>query len=229
MVIGGFQRFSLIDYPGKICAIIFTQGCNFRCPYCHNPELVNARRPQHLIPEEDVFSFLEKRKNKLDAVVITGGEPILQADLLEFLEKVKTMGYLIKLDTNGSDPRVIENIIDRRLADYLAMDVKAPLEKYQEITNSNIDYNEIKQSIRLIMHSGIDYEFRTTIVKSQLSKENILEIGKLIKGAKLYILQRFVPSKVVDPKFLNELTFSDGKLQALQDTLKDLVVQCVVR
>ena len=229
MVIGGFQRFSLIDYPGKICAIIFTQGCNFRCPYCHNPELVNARRPQHPIPEEDVFSFLKKRRNKLDAVVITGGEPILQVDLLEFLEKIKTMGYLIKLDTNGSDPRVIEKIIDRRLADYLAMDVKAPLEKYQEITNSNIDYDEIKQSIRLIMHSGIDYEFRTTIVKSQLSEENILEIGKLIRGAKLYVLQRFVPSKVIDPKFLNELTFSDGKLKALQDTLKDLVVQCIVR
>jgi pyruvate formate lyase activating enzyme len=229
MVIGGFQRFSLIDYPGKICATIFTQGCNFRCPYCHNPELVNARRSQHLIPEEDVFSFLEKRRNKLDAVVITGGEPILQADLLEFLEKIKTMGYLTKLDTNGSDPRVIEKIIDRRLADYLAMDVKAPLEKYQEITNSNIDCDEIKQSIRLIMHSGIDYEFRTTIVTSQLSEENILEIGKLIRGAKLYILQKFVPSKVVDPKFLNELTFSDGKLKALQNTLKDLVVQCVVR
>jgi len=229
MIIGGFQRFSLIDYPGKISAIVFTQGCNFRCPYCHNPELVNAQDSQHLISEDDVFSFLEKRKNKLDAVVVTGGEPILQTDLLEFLKKIKTMGYLIKLDTNGSYPRVIEKVIEQKLADYLAMDVKAPLEKYHEITNSNVDQNKISQSIELIMNSGLDYEFRTTIVKSQLRKADILEIGKLIRGAKLYILQRFVPSKILDSKFLNETTYSNGTFEALQDALTNIVRQCLVR
>lgn len=229
MIIGGFQRFSLIEYPEKISAVVFTQGCNFRCPYCHNPELVNDRDPQNLISEEEIFSFLEKRKNKLDAVVVTGGEPLLQPDLLEFFERTKMMGYLTKLDTNGSNSESIRKLIDAKVVDYIAMDVKAPLEKYQEITNFDIDQGKIRHSIESIMNSGVDYEFRTTIVKSQLTKTDILKIGELIKGAKLYILQRFVPSKVLDPSFLNKKTYPDNSLKTFQGSLKGLVRQCLVR
>lgn len=229
MIIGGFQRFSLIEYPEKISAIVFTQGCNFRCPYCHNPELINTQASQNLISEENIFSFLEKRKNKLDAVVVTGGEPTLQPDLLEFLKKIKMMGYLIKLDTNGSHPDIIEKAIEQKLVDYLAMDVKAPLEKYREITNFDIEQNKIRHSIESIMNSRVDYEFRTTVIESQLSKEDILEIGKLINGAKLYVLQRFVSSNILDPKLLNETTYSNGNFEILQDALKNFVDQCKVR
>ena len=127
MLIGGFQKFSLIDYPGKICAIVFTQGCNFRCPYCYNPELVNPQKFTPSLSEKDVFSFLKKRKGQLDAVEITGGEPTLQKDLLAFLEKIKAMGFLVKLDSNGSSPDIIQEVVQRGAVNYLAMDIKAPL------------------------------------------------------------------------------------------------------
>jgi len=229
MLIGGFQKVSLIDYPGKICAIIFTQGCNFRCPYCHNPELINLSDSQNLINEEEVLLFLKMRKGKLDAVVITGGEPTLQQDLIEFLRKIREMGYLIKLDTNGSYPELIEKIIKLKIVNYLTMDVKAPLEKYREITNSKVNPDIIKKSIESIMKSGSDYEFRTTLVKSQLNKEDIIEIGKLIKDSKLYVLQKFVPSKTLNPKFLNETTYSDEEFEYFKGILGNYVTKCLIR
>jgi len=229
MIIGGFQKFSLIDYPDKICAIVFTQGCNLRCPYCHNPELINLKSSQYIISKEEVFSFLEKRKGKLDALEVTGGEPTLQRDLLEFLKKIKDLDYLVKLDSNGSHPEVVEKAIKLKIADYLAMDVKAPLKKYREVTHSKVDISKIKNSIELIMNSGLDYELRTTIAKSQLCKEDIIEIGKLIKGAKLYVLQKFIPSKSLDPKFLNETTYSDEEFKYLKSALEGYVVNCLVR
>ena len=229
MRIGGFQKFSLIDYPGKICAIVFTQGCNFRCPYCHNPELVKPSLFGKTIPEEEIFSFLEKRKGKLDAVEITGGEPTLQKDLVDFIQRIKEIGYLVKLDTNGSNPEMLEIIINHGLVDYIAMDIKAPLEKYKEVIHSVINPEKIKRSIRTIMSSNIKYEFRTTVVKSQLSKEDIINIGKLIEGAELYILQKFIPSKTLDPNFLNEKTYSDGEFKELKKDLEKLVCKCLVR
>ena len=159
MKIGGLQRISLIDYPGKICAIVFTQGCNFRCPYCHNPELVDPRQYGPAVKEEDVLSFLEKRKGKLEAVAVTGGEPMIQKNLDRFLEKVKGMGYLIKVDTNGSKPEVLEKVIRRRLVDYLAMDIKGPLERYAQIASVKVDTSKISRSIELITSSEIDHEF----------------------------------------------------------------------
>ena len=229
MRIGGFQKFSLIDYPGKICAIVFTQGCNFRCPYCHNPELVKPSLFGKTIIEEEIFSFLEKRKGKLDAVEITGGEPTLQKDLVDFIRRIKEMGYLVKLDTNGSNPEMLEIIINHGLVDYIAMDIKAPLEKYKEVTHSVISPEKIKRSIRIIMNSNIKYEFRTTVVKSQLSEEDIISIGKLIEGAELYILQKFIPSKTLDPNFLNEKTYSDGELGSLKRKLEKFVCRCLTR
>jgi len=229
MRIGGFKRFSLIDYPGKSCAVVFTQGCNFKCPYCHNPELVNPDIDHSLVPEEEVLTFLERRKGQLDGVVVTGGEPTLQPDLLDFLGKVKDMGFLVKVDTNGSRPETIERIIDGKLADYIAMDAKGPLDRYGDITNSKVDTGKIRKSLELIKNSGHPHEFRTTVVKSQLSDDDIMAIGRYVNGASSFVLQEFVPSKTLDPNFMNELSHTPKKFSELKDVVKDYVGRCLVR
>ena len=229
MLIGGLQKFSLIDYPGKICAIVFTQGCNFKCPYCHNPELIDPKLFLPTIPEEKIFSFLKKRQGKLDAVEITGGEPTLQPDLIDFIKKIKRLGFLVKLDSNGSNPEILKKIIQLKIVDYLALDVKAPLERYQEITDSNIDPNKIRKTIKLIINSGLDYEFRTTVVKSLLNKKDIEKIGKLIQGAKLYILQKFIATKLLNPKLLKGTGYSDQEFEKLKDIAKHYVQKCIIR
>jgi pyruvate formate lyase activating enzyme len=226
MNIGGWQRVSLIDYPEKICSIVFTQGCNFRCPYCHNAELVEAHLFGECLSEEEIFAFLEKRRGKLDAVSITGGEPSIQPDLARFIQLIKEIGYPIKIDTNGSRPDVLKKLINQELLDYIAMDVKAPLKRYRKMTRSNIHPDKIKESIQVIMGSGVAYEFRTTIVKSLLTKSDLQKITTLIKGARLYVLQKFVSSKCLDEKLLGETTYSDEDLEELGEKLKDKV-QCV--
>ncbi|MDR1168816.1 MAG: anaerobic ribonucleoside-triphosphate reductase activating protein [Heliobacteriaceae bacterium] len=215
--IGGLQRSSLLDYPGKISAIIFTLGCNFRCGYCHNPELTTLSAPK--ISTQECFEFLKTRQGKLDGVVITGGEPCLQSGLIDFIREIKSFGFLVKLDTNGSFPDVIEELIEKKLIDYIAMDVKAPLYKYPLIVNSPVDTEKIKQSIRLILNSGIDYEFRTTAVKSQLSFKDFEQTGKLIKGAKKYYLQKFEPSKILDKALMSEKTYSNEEFEYIRQKL----------
>jgi len=229
MLIGGLQKFSLIDYPGKICAIVFTQGCNLRCPYCHNPELVKPELFDTPLSENKVFSFLENRKGKLDAVEITGGEPTLQPDLLEFVKKIKDMGFLVKLDSNGTNPHVLERIIKNKLVDYLAMDIKAPLEKYSRVVGVRVNIANIRYSINLIMKSGINYEFRTTVVKSLLPREDIIKIGKLIRGAENYFLQRFILSKTLDKNFSDKTTYSDKEFRDLKKILEKYVRKCEIR
>jgi len=230
MRIGGLQKVSLIDYPGKIAAIVFTQGCNFRCGYCHNPELVNPDFFIKPIPLKKVFAFLENRRGKLEGVVVTGGEPLLQEGLNDFLKKIKGLGYLIKLDTNGSFPKRLKDIIGKKLVDYLAMDIKAPLEKYAGVAKSAVETKKIKESINLIMNSGLDYEFRTTIVKSQLKKEDILKIGELLKPGSPYILQKFVPSKTLNPRFFKKNSYSDEELEEIKRKLKELYnLNCFIR
>ena len=229
MLIGGLQKFSLIDYPGKICAIVFTQGCNLRCPYCHNPELVKPELFDTPLSENKVFSFLENRKGKLDAVEITGGEPTLQPDLLEFVKKIKDMGFLVKLDSNGTNPHVLERIIKNKLVDYLAMDIKAPLEKYSRVVGVRVNIANIRYSINLIMKSGINYEFRTTVVKSLLPREDIIKIGKLIRGAENYFLQRFILSKTLDKNFSDKTTYSDKEFRDFKKILEKYVRKCEIR
>jgi len=229
MKIGGLQKVSLTDYPGKISAIVFTQGCNFRCPYCHNPELVDPELYQECLPEEEFFSYLEKRKGKIEAVTITGGEPTIQNDLIPFVMRVKAMGLLIKIDTNGSKPEVLEELIRRNLVDYLAMDIKAPLEKYAAITRTPVNGKAIRQSIMLIMNSGIDYEFRTTVVKSQIKEADLLAIGRLIKNASLYSLQRYVPTKPLDKNFLTETTLSQGEFGNVKKILEKNISKVIIR
>lgn len=216
MIIGGLQKTSLLDFPEKIAAIVFTMGCNFRCGYCHNPELINGEAKI-----EEVFEFLKTRQGKLDGVVITGGEPCLQKDLPEFIKQVKELGFAVKLDTNGSFPEMLEKVLPD--LDYVAMDIKAPLEKYSQIVNVDVDTSKILKSIEILKNGGVDYEFRTTVVKSQLSFEDFEKIGQLIQGAPRYYLQKFVASKILDKSLENEKTYSTEEFERIIDILKSYV------
>jgi len=229
MKIGGLQKVSLIDYPGLISAIIFLQGCNFKCSYCHNPELVDSKLFQPCIKEKEVLDFLNTRKGKLDAVTITGGEPTIHDDLAPFIKQIKKMGFAVKLDTNGSQPQVIKNLLAEKLLDFIAMDIKAPLEKYKEIVKTQVNPDSIKESIRLILKSKIPHEFRTTVVESQLEENDILQIGKLIPGANHYALQKFVPAKVLEKKFLKEKSYPDEIFQKIKKNLEHHIPSVTIR
>jgi pyruvate formate lyase activating enzyme len=229
MKIAGLQRVSLIDYPGKIGATVFTQGCNFRCPYCHNAELVSPERYGPLLAEEDIFAFLKLRRGKLEAVTVTGGEPTIHDDLGAFLSTVKEMGYVVKVDTNGSNPRVLEMLIEKKLVDYIAMDIKGPLKKYRHIASVTVDTSDIERSIELLMTCGIEHEFRTTVVKSQLSSRDLLAVAKLINTARLYVLQPFVPRNTLDDAFLSETTYLPHEFSAIREELGKLLPHVEVR
>jgi pyruvate formate lyase activating enzyme len=229
MKIGALQKVSLIDYPGEICAIVFTQGCNFRCPYCHNPELVNPEMYGECLLEEEIFSFLAKRKGKIDAVTITGGEPTIQNDLIDFVKRVRKTGYSIKIDTNGSQPEVIEKLISMKLLDYIAMDIKSPAAKFKNLTKSDISYHKITQTIELIMKSGIPYEFRTTVLKRLLDENDIVNIAHSIRTARLYILQQFVPSKVLDRGLMHYESYSREELESLRKKITKSVSNILIR
>jgi pyruvate formate lyase activating enzyme len=228
MKIGALQKISLIDYPGRISAIVFTQGCNFRCPYCHNPELVDPGQYGPILPEEEVFSFLERRRGKLEAVTVTGGEPTLQTDLERFLKRIKGMGYLAKVDTNGSNPTMLERLIRGRWVDYLAMDVKGPLHKYGQIAKAKVETAMIRRSIELIASSGIEHEFRTTVVRSQLDKEDLIATAKLLKRG-LYVLQSFVPAKSLDHEFLTEISYVPDEFSDIQKNLESNRLRVFIR
>ncbi len=189
MKIGGLQKTSLIDYPNCISAIIWTVGCNFRCPFCYNKNLVLGNTETY--KEEEILSFLNKRKGLLEAVVITGGEPLLQEDIVDFAIEIKKLGYLLKIDTNGCYPKKLKELIDKKLVDYVAMDIKAPKEKYDKLTGIKTGLEKIEKSIEIIKTSAPDYEFRTTFVPQLLKKEDIIEIAKWLKEAKNYYLQQF--------------------------------------
>lgn len=231
MIIGGFVKFSLNDYPGKTAAVIFTLGCNFRCRYCHNPELVLPEKYAPEIPLGEVYSFLESRVGKLDAVCITGGEPTEHLDLPEMIKKIKEMGFLVKLDTNGSRPEMLEKIIKEGNIDYIAMDIKAPFDpySYQKITGTPVDTEKLKKSINLIINSGLPHEFRTTVVKSLTSFDDLRKIAGSIKGADNYFIQRFVSSKLNDPSLINEVSYTEQELKPLASELSTFVKHCGVR
>lgn len=190
MKIAGLVKQSFVDYPGKIAACVFTQGCNMNCVFCHNRSLVSNNHKNPLLNEEDVISFLSGRRKFLDGVVITGGEPALQPDLGDFIKKIKSMGYLVKLDTNGTKPDVLKKLIEEDLLDYIAMDIKAPMKKYRDICHSDFNEETLLECISIIIKSEVDYEFRTTCCP-QLNESDISEIADLIKGAKKYVLQQY--------------------------------------
>lgn len=191
MNIQGFQKLTLLDFPQKTACTIFTGGCNLRCPFCHNASLVQ-KPMENNNQTEYVLDYLKKRVGILDGVCITGGEPLLQPDLKEFIIKVKELGFKVKLDTNGALPQRLQEVID--LVDYVAMDIKAGFSNYKNATGSDIDVSAFKDSIYIIRNSGVDHEFRTTIVKGIHTIKDFIEIGELLQGEKKYFLQGFVDS-----------------------------------
>lgn len=202
MVVAGLQKSSLIDYPGKLSAVAFISGCNFRCPYCHNPELARGRYPQK-IPLTDVLDFISQRRTLLDGVVITGGEPALWPHLYAFCRALKQLKIAVKLDTNGSRPDVIRQVIGEGLVDYIAMDIKTSLDKYGPPLCDRAQAPQIRESIGLIMEYAKDYEFRTTCVAPFVDDDIIKSIAKEIPGARRFVLQSFRPKTVLDQAFFN--------------------------
>lgn len=245
MLIGGLQKFSLLDYPEKISAIVFTQGCNFRCRFCYNPMLVwpvkvgklkyaqqNAGRQKvhPKINEDDLFVFLESRAGKLDAVVITGGEPCIQKDLPEFIEKIKKLGFSVKLDTNGSYPDIVSALIEKKLIDYIAMDLKAPAEKYEEVAGVKINFDDIEKSVKIIMRGGIPYEFRTTAVPGLFDKDCVEKMGKIIKGADSWYLQNFKSgSDLIDSGLKGKAPYSEKLMNEMAEAGAKFVKICRAR
>ncbi len=230
MLIAGFQKSTLLDYPGKLAAMVFTYGCNLRCEYCHNPELVTQPcTKERLFSEKEIYDHLKKRMGLLDALVITGGEPTIQKDLEAFIVKLKEINLLIKLDTNGTKPDVVERLIKKGLVDYWAMDVKYEEEMYRQVLQEQINYENIKQSISLIMGSGKDYEFRTTYVKGIHSPASAKKIGKLIKGAKVYYIQNFRPGKTIKPDMNRTNSFTQKELQKIKEAISPFVEHVEIR
>ena len=204
-MIGGFQKLTLSDYPGNTACIIFTKGCNFNCSYCQNSSLIKIN-DKDLITEDDIFKYLESRKKLLDGVVISGGEPTNQKNLKELIIKIKNMGFKVKLDTNGSNPNLLEELIKEKLLDYVAMDIKNIFSKYEEVINAKVKIDNIKKSIEILKNSEIDHEFRTTIIKNYHDIPKILKICKYLgKKEKIY-LQNFEDSEYVRNKKLKSFT-----------------------
>ena len=192
MNIQGLQKMTLLDYPGKIAATVFTGGCNFRCPYCHNASLVLHAEDAQDIPEEDFFAFLSKRIGLLDGVCISGGEPLLQEDIRRFISEIKSLGFLVKLDTNGSFPSKLKELVSSGLIDYVAMDIKNFPAGYARTAGTTVDVlSKIEKSVDFLLGNPVKYEFRTTVVKGFHTKEDFIAIGKWIQGAQRYFLQSF--------------------------------------
>ncbi len=232
MVLGGMQKTSLIDYPEKTSCVLFFSGCNFSCPYCHNPDLArNCGKIPSMSEEKTVYDFLEKRKGFLDGVVISGGEPTLQEDLFVLCEKVKKMGYPVKLDTNGSRPKVLQRLIKEGLVDYIAMDVKTDPLRYSPLIQKGCDPSRILSSIRLIMESSLPYEFKTTCIKPLVDARVVESISRLINGARLYALQQFRHTDVLQPEFFENdtHTYQDHELIDFQSIAQPYVRRCITR
>ena len=234
LTFGGFQKHSLIDFPGTISCVLFTQGCNFRCPYCHNPDLIAppGKRSGYGPDLAEILAFLDKRQGLLDGVVITGGEPTLQWGLDRFCIEIRAMGYKVKLDTNGSRPDVLEDLLSQELVDYIAMDIKTDLTRYPKLTLPNFDPNRIQKSVQLIMDRAPDYEFRTTCIRPFFDPKILAEIGKLIHGAKRYILQPGTRrNPMLDPEFglEGDTFYFRDQLLDLKKQIENQVQICSVR
>jgi len=234
MKIGGLQKLTLVDYPGKVAATVFLSGCNFKCPFCQNPDLVSPERVkrvegQNQISKSEFFGFLDTRKGLIDGVCITGGEPTINPDLLEFIQKIKNKGFLVKLDTNGSSPEVLSKLVNKKLIDFIAMDIKTSLENYEKAIGVKINLEKIKQSAEIIKTSGIDYEFRITTVPGLVEKADIEKIGKWLRGAKSFALQQFQNKKVLDKRFEKIQPYSDETLKEFKKILGEYIGKVELR
>jgi len=232
MIIGGLQKNSLIDYPGKLSCVLFLSGCNFDCPYCHNPDLAKGRLiSPALLDEKMVLEILKSRKDFLDGVVISGGEPTLSKDLMSLCNRIKRMGYPVKLDTNGSRPEVVRRLINEGLVDYIAMDIKTDPFHYSPLLVRFYEPDSILSSIKIIMESAVAYEFRTTCVKPIVDLHVTKKIARNIQGAKLYILQLFHNGRILHPEFFEktEAGYDETELQLLRSIAEPWVEKCIVR
>jgi pyruvate formate lyase activating enzyme len=230
VIIGGLQKTSLIDFPGKVSCVCFVSGCNFRCPYCHNPDLV--QHPGNACLDENSFlDFVRERQGFLDGVVISGGEPTLQNDLPAFVSRIKKAGYAVKVDTNGSHPHMIRDLIEKRLVDYIAMDIKTDPSLYPLFMKRGIDPDCIRSSIKLIMASGIPYEFRTTCVRPIVDAGAVETIARLIQGSFLYVLQNFSQARVLQPDFFEnrKAGYDQEEMMQLKSIAETWVKKCIVR
>ncbi|MBD3427163.1 MAG: anaerobic ribonucleoside-triphosphate reductase activating protein [Candidatus Omnitrophica bacterium] len=228
MKIAGLQKLSMVDYPGHVAAAIFLQGCNFRCGYCHNPELIPLNR-ESAYNEKDILDYLEKNENMLEGVVITGGEPLIHGDLPEFTSRIKQKGFRLKLDTNGSDPAGLEDLFRGHLLDYVAVDVKTSLGKYSLLTDVKDIEELISSSVHLTMLSTIPYEFRITCVPGIVEEEDIRSIAELLKGAKKCSLQQFSPGISYQESFQKRAPYGKEVLSGFRDILLDKVEQVDMR
>ena len=227
MKINGFRKMTLLDFPEKVACTVFTPSCNFRCPFCHNAALVTHINNSVQYSEDEIIDYLSKRKGLLDGVCITGGEPLLQADIAEFVGKIKALGYAVKLDTNGSFPERLKDLVSKGLIDYVAMDIKNSREKYPITTGCEVNIADIEESVSFLMNSGVDYEFRTTVVKEYHTPEDFKAIGEWIKGAKRYYLQNFVDSGDLIKEGLSSHDVTE--LYKMQQIVDDFVVKSEIR
>jgi pyruvate formate lyase activating enzyme len=231
MLFGGIQKNSLIDYPGKFSCVLFLSGCNFSCPFCHNPNLALGHPASPPLDPEDIYGFLRDRREFLDGVVISGGEPTLQRDLSTLCRTIKEMGFPIKLDTNGSRPEVLERLFDENLVDYVAMDIKTDPVGYAPVIRKEGDPVRLLSSIRTIMDRAPAYEFRTTCVKPLVDAAIIERIARQIEGASLYALQHFESSTLLCPEFFEnrDPSFTDDELHQFRRIAAPFVKQCIIR
>lgn len=227
--IRGIEPSSLIDWPGKIAAVVFCSGCTFRCPFCHNPELIEKVNEYDRISENALLNYFEKRKKWLDGVVITGGEPTIWPALPNLIEKIKSIGLAVKLDSNGTNPEMLRYLVDHKIINYVAMDIKAPLKEYNKTTKVDLPISKIKESIAIIMNGKVDYEFRTTIVPGLIGEKEMEELANDIRGAKMYYIQQFRPINTLDRTFQKKDSYKIGELEDLAKIAGKYVKKCIVR
>lgn len=232
MLIQHLEPTTLLDFPGRVSSVIFTYGCNLRCPYCHNPELVvDELDNTTLITEQEIFDHIKKRSKVLDGLVITGGEPTVHPDLLEFIKRIKKAfpKLLIKLDSNGTFPERLQKIIESKLVDYYAMDIKYEDEIYQQGLNGGMQFKNISESILMIKNSGKEYEFRTTVVKGMHDIKTMENIGKLIEGSNTYYIQNFRAGKTIDKEMNNSSSFKENELNEFKEIMLKYVKNVNIR
>jgi len=226
--IKGIQKTSLVDFPPNTGATIFLGNCNFRCPFCQNPDLITKFNETETISETEIIEFLKSRKKWLDGVCITGGEPLLY-ELTEFLIKIKKIGMLIKLDTNGTNPERLKELIEKKTVDYVAMDIKSSIEGYDESTKIKTDIEKIKKSVDILKSNKVDYEFRMTVVPSLHSEEDFRKIGEWLKGSKRFFIQQFNTKNCLDKDFEKIKPYPKERLEIFRDILKKYIKEAEIR
>jgi len=229
----GFVKTSLIEYPGKIVSVAFVGGCNFRCPFCQNPDLVLNSQSLPSISEKEVIDHLLSKRKWLDGLAITGGEPMLKKDLPNFVSKIKKEGFLVEIETNGTNPGMLRSLVERSLVDYLALDIKAPFEweKYRKaagIVDKKL-LGKVKESLKILLSSNIDYELRTTVVPGLVDQEDVISIARSLEGARKYVLQQFAPKMTLDKQYEKIEPYSKDKLEEMKEKIANYVESCEIR